>query len=188
MKKVLVVDDTEYNRLLLQEVLKSGGLEVSLARNGVEAMQSLETDRFDLILLDIRMPKMNGIEVLKRIRGGVSGAPVDQPVIALTAAASARDRAECKAAGCDAILGKPFKEPELWKMIGVVPQKTADPENEAKEAGAAYSLAHLEAMAHGNQDFVIDMVNSYLEMAAKSREKIRGLMQEETSLIRWTES
>lgn len=179
VKKVLVVDDTEYNRLLLQEVLVSGGLEIALATNGVEAIEAMEKDRFDLVLLDIRMPEMDGIEVLKRIRSGKSGAPVGQPVIALTAAASAEDQAACRAAGCNAILGKPFKEAELWKMMGVVPAQKTEPENEIKEAGSAYSLAHLQAMAHGNQDFVIDMVQSYLEMAGRSRKEMKRLLEEE---------
>jgi signal transduction histidine kinase/FixJ family two-component response regulator len=177
VKKVLVVDDTEYNRLLLNEVLTSGGLEVVLANNGLEALKLLAEDRFDLVLLDIRMPKMDGIAVLKQIRGGKSKAPSDQQVIALTAAATAEDRAECRAAGCDAILGKPFKEAELWKMIGVTPKKHVDPERQVKEEDKVFSLAHLKSMAHGNTDFVVDMVQSYLVMADRSQIQIESYLK-----------
>lgn len=177
-RTVLVVDDAEYNRLLLKEVLGSGGFEVGLATNGLEALECLEKDRFDLILLDIRMPEMDGVEVLKRIRSGNSAAPEDQPVIALTAAASAQEQAECKAAGCNAILGKPFKEADLWTMMGVLPAKEESPENQEETPGSLYSLTHLQAMARGNQDFVIDMVHSYLEMAQRSLEQMKVHLDE----------
>ncbi len=75
-KKILVVDDEEGLRLLYKEELEDEGALVTLAASGAEALERLEEDSFDLILLDIKMPGMDGVEVLRRIKEKWSDVPV----------------------------------------------------------------------------------------------------------------
>lgn len=115
---VLVVEDNEFNRRLLKDTLTSWGQEVLLAEDGWQALQLLEQQRFDLVLLDIRMPGIDGIEVATRIRQQErerSGKPV--PIIAITADADAATRESCLSAGINAVLAKPILPELLAKAI-----------------------------------------------------------------------
>ena len=115
---ILVVEDIEFNRLLLNDLLTSWGQQVILADNGFLALQFTERKRFDLILLDIRMPGIDGIEVVRRLRCREqerSEAPV--PIIAITADTDAATREACLAAGINVVLSKPIVPEELASAI-----------------------------------------------------------------------
>jgi signal transduction histidine kinase/CheY-like chemotaxis protein len=115
---VLVVEDNEFNRRLLKDHLTSWGQEVLLAEDGWQALQLLEQQRFDLILLDIRMPGIDGFEVATLIRQQElerSEKPV--PIIAITADAGTTTREACLNAGINAILAKPVLPEQLARAI-----------------------------------------------------------------------
>ena len=104
--RVLVVDDIEANRDVLTRMLQGLGAQVRQAENGLQALQLLQQTHFDIIFLDIRMPVMDGIETLKRLR---SELPRPQPVVvALTASALAHERQAYMREGFDDFIGKPF--------------------------------------------------------------------------------
>lgn len=164
-QRVLIVDDTEYNRKLLAEILESRGVRFREAQNGREALEILEEEQFDVILLDIRMPELNGLQVMEKIRAGETGAPQDQPVVALTAAVTDQEQAECREAGSSAILIKPFEESRLCQLLQLpvhIQRKNTD------DSDNAFSLARLERMANGNPEFVKKMVSTYIQMAHKA--------------------
>lgn len=115
---VLVVEDNEFNRRLLKDTLTSWGQEVLLAEDGWQALELLEQQRFDLILLDIRMPGIDGIEVATRIRQQElerSEKPV--PIIAITADADTATREACLNVGINAVLSKPVLPEQLATAI-----------------------------------------------------------------------
>ena len=115
---VLVVEDNEFNRRLLKDYLTSWGQEVLLAEDGWQALELLEQQSFDLILLDIRMPGIDGIEVATRIRQQElvrSEKPV--PIITITADADAATREACLSAGINAVLAKPVLPEQLARTI-----------------------------------------------------------------------
>jgi signal transduction histidine kinase/CheY-like chemotaxis protein len=115
---ILVVEDNEFNRRLLKETLTSWGHQVLLAENGWQALQLLEQQRFDLVLLDIRMPDIDGIEVARRVRQRElerSGKAV--PIIAITADADAATRGTCLAAGINAVLAKPVIPKQIARAM-----------------------------------------------------------------------
>jgi CheY-like chemotaxis protein len=115
---ILVVEDTEFNRMLLDDLLTSWGQQVILAENGLLALQFTESKCFDLILLDIRMPGIDGIEVARRLRcreQELSKTPV--PIIAITADVNAATREACFAAGINVVLAKPIVPGELARAI-----------------------------------------------------------------------
>jgi signal transduction histidine kinase/CheY-like chemotaxis protein len=115
---VLVVEDNRFNRQLLEDILAAWRLQVIQAEDGWHALQLTEQRRFDLILLDIRMPDIDGIEVARRIRNREqerSEAPV--PIIAITADADTATRKACLGAGIDAVLAKPVDPEQLTRAI-----------------------------------------------------------------------
>ena len=114
-KRVLIVEDVAVNRLLLQDMLEPVGLQIREARNGREALELLHEELPDLILLDLKLPDMSGLDIIGRLRGLLGGDQV--PVIVLSAQAFASDEAGALAAGSDAFLRKPFRRDELFAVI-----------------------------------------------------------------------
>jgi len=106
--RVLLVDDDAINRLAVSTELEYQGYDVVLAQNGLEAIERLQDQEFDVVLLDIQMPVMDGLECTRRIRNGETGADRDIPVIALTGYAMETDRAKFEAAGIDGQISKPI--------------------------------------------------------------------------------
>lgn len=115
-KNILLVDDMEANRFIAGETLKNRGFEISFACNGIEALEVLETTVFDVVLMDVRMPKMNGIDAVKSLKAGNS-INKNTPVIAMTANAEKSEMERCKAAGMEDFVGKPFKTQVLVDSI-----------------------------------------------------------------------
>ena len=111
--KILVVDDEQSMREFLDIMLKKEGYKVSLASNGDEVLKHIDKDIFDLVLLDIRMPKMDGIAVLKKIK---STSP-ETVVIMITAYASADTAIKAMKEGAYDYITKPFKVDEIKLII-----------------------------------------------------------------------
>jgi two-component system sensor histidine kinase/response regulator len=114
--RVLVADDHDVNREIAVEVLQALGFTVSAATDGFDALERLTREEFDAILLDIRMPGLDGFEVTRRLRADPRFAKL--PVIALTAHAMMEDEQRCRAAGMTAFLSKPIDESELLSALG----------------------------------------------------------------------
>src|SRR5579872_7091157 len=105
MAKILVVDDEEHIVMILRDSLEFSGFQVNTAYNGVEALQSVEKEKPDLMVLDIGMPKMDGWEVCRRMKS--SETTKDVPIIILTAYAQASDRKKGLDLGADRFITKP---------------------------------------------------------------------------------
>ena len=111
--RVLVAEDVESNQALIKSLLHKLGLDVSVVSDGSEAVQTALGQDFELILMDMQMPNMNGYEATKLLRSkGVA-----TPIIALTANAIKGDDRKCIEAGCDDYLGKPFERTELLEKL-----------------------------------------------------------------------
>lgn len=114
--RILAVDDVAPSRLLLKKLLSEIGFEVQEAGNGLETVQLWQEWHPDLILMDMRMPVMDGYEATKQIKSQPQGEKTI--IIALTASAFEEERVEILAAGCDDFMRKPFYETELLEKIG----------------------------------------------------------------------
>lgn len=112
MKRALIVDDTKNIRMLLTTCLEVMGYEVVTANNGQEALDLFEHDMFDLAFIDIKMSKISGTEVLRKIRAK----GIEVPVIIMTAFATVKNAVECTKLGAVAYLQKPFTSDKI-KMI-----------------------------------------------------------------------
>ncbi|MBX9781779.1 MAG: response regulator [Chitinophagaceae bacterium] len=113
-KRILVVDDHELNRELLVLLLNEYNCRVETADNGAQAISKLLNRKFDLVLMDVQMPEMNGIETTLRIRNELV---LDVPVIACTAFNQPAEKEACTAAGMNDYLGKPIQEEELLQVL-----------------------------------------------------------------------
>ncbi len=112
---ILLVEDNPVNQLVARGMLSKLGCEVVVAGHGAEALEALELQRFDLVLMDCNMPVMDGYEASRRIRQ--SGRWPRLPIVALTANAMPEERDRCRAAGMSDYLAKPFRREELMTLI-----------------------------------------------------------------------
>jgi signal transduction histidine kinase/CheY-like chemotaxis protein len=122
--RLLVVEDNPANRMVASAILGAVGATVETACDGREGLRRISERHFDLVLMDIHMPNMDGVEALTRLRSGEAGA-CDIPVIALTADAMERDSERLMALGFDAVQAKPFKPDDLIAAIARVSGRRA---------------------------------------------------------------
>lgn len=124
--RVLVAEDMAVNRDLLETGLTHAGHQVSLVTNGAEAVAMLSRQRFDVVLMDVQMPVLDGIEATHRIRA-MPPPSGSVPILALTASLMEAERRHCLAAGMNRVLGKPIIWPELLAALAVLgPSVAAD--------------------------------------------------------------
>jgi CheY-like chemotaxis protein len=116
-KKILVVDDDEMNKTLVRMILDGWGVKTSLAGSGIEAIEQIEKENFDAVLMDIQMPGLSGIETIKLIRSTMKGEKATVPVIAVTGNALKGEEEKCIRAGMNDYISKPFKEEDLYSKL-----------------------------------------------------------------------
>lgn len=126
---VLIVEDNQINRFILREMLQGDGHRVTEAHDGLAGLDLAGQHKFDVIFMDISMPRLDGIAATVRLRAG-KGASRDVPIIALTAHASDEDRALFLASGMNAVLTKPLNRTAMFEMMG----KVTKPRKPVKEA------------------------------------------------------
>jgi signal transduction histidine kinase/CheY-like chemotaxis protein len=115
--RILIVEDIPANHLVAATLLRREGFKVDVAEAGAIAIAMVQRMPYDLVLMDLIMPEMDGLEATRRIRA-LQGQPTRLPVIALTATTSADDRVRCIAAGMDDMLGKPIRPSALFGTVG----------------------------------------------------------------------
>jgi CheY-like chemotaxis protein len=116
--RVLIADDDAMNRLVAVESLKYLECQTDAVSTGTEALDALEAQPFDLVLMDVHMPDLTGIEAtLELRRREAASGRARMPVIALTASATAKDQQACMEAGMDGVLTKPFRIEQLKSVI-----------------------------------------------------------------------
>lgn len=163
-KKILLVEDNEMNRLVATTVLAETGVEITEAENGLEAITLLKENVYDVILMDVQMPVMDGFEAAEKLRKQLK---ITTPVIALTANAIKGESDKCKAAGMNDFLSKPFKEDDLIQLLcrWVGNKPFVDTLQQPAVTGGShkmlYDLTSLKKMSRGNTAFIHKMVNLF---------------------------
>ena len=115
--RILLVEDNRVNQMVAKLMLKRLGYQISaIANNGLEAVQAVQNDSYDLILMDVQMPKMDGLAATKMIRQGLKS-PVR--IVAMTADAMPEDRQACLDAGMNDFISKPISIQDLISIVSV---------------------------------------------------------------------
>ena len=115
-RHILLVEDNLMNQKVVSKMLEKQGYEITIANHGEEAVQMFRQEQFDLILMDVQMPVMNGIDATRSIRGS-EGDGSHVPIIACTANVMKGDRENCIEAGMDGYISKPIKRQDLLEVI-----------------------------------------------------------------------
>jgi CheY-like chemotaxis protein len=166
--KVLVVEDIALNQLLMKTLLDDFGFDRDIASNGRIAIEKLEKKTYDIILMDLQMPEMNGFEATEYIRKTMNS---KIPIIALTADVTTVDLAKCKAVGMNDYIAKPVDERLLYsKIVGLVkkPNATKTPPiavatDEITKRKRYIDMTYLNKCTKSNSKLMMEMISLYLE-------------------------
>jgi CheY-like chemotaxis protein len=183
-KKILVVEDVELNRHLVLQILSGWDFQVNMAANGKEALEILNNEFFDLILMDIQMPEMDGVEATRCIRS--LEPPVNAiPIIALTANTMKDDTDKYFQAGMNGCISKPFKDEELYNIISKTLHGDQMITNAFKQTdnshnpGAAviYDLTLINSISGGDNEFTVRMVRLFLDTMPAMLQQLNDFSQ-----------
>jgi signal transduction histidine kinase/DNA-binding NarL/FixJ family response regulator/predicted hydrocarbon binding protein len=186
VKKVLIVEDNLMNQKLATIILQSNGFEITLADNGSKAVDILKEKTFDVILMDIQMPVMDGYRATQIIRDELH---ICTPIIAMTAHALAGEKEKCIQLGMNDYLSKPFKENDLllkiaqWAPNG---DSHADNNNGTEKISAGKSiidLSFLLTQARSNKTFILEMIQIFKQQTPKDMATLEEAIGREDFLL-----
>lgn len=180
-KRILVVEDVELNQHLARHIMESWGCVVEIAENGSLAVEMVKRSDFDLVLMDIQMPVMDGMEATRQIRSMRDERKAAVPIVALTANAM---KSECESylkLGMNDCMAKPFEEPMLFNTISknikkVAPMNNSTFQSSEKNISASsklYDLSMVEEISGGDKSFTVKMLKLFLETIPATLTDIR---------------
>ncbi|HJU46337.1 MAG TPA: response regulator [Chitinophagaceae bacterium] len=195
-KKILLAEDVELNQFIARHLLESWGIEVMVANNGREALAAVEKSDYDLVLMDIQMPEMDGIEATKYIRLLADPVKAKVPVIALTANALKGDSEKYLSVGMTDYLSKPFDETKLFQVITrnmtnleegevpavdkeEVPVTVKQKENAPMTTDTLYDLTTIRSISGGDENFVKKMIDLFIETVPQNVEELNKALAEQ---------
>jgi CheY-like chemotaxis protein len=192
-RHILVAEDVELNQYLVKHIMESWGFTVDIVNNGREAVAMVQKNNYDLVLMDIQMPEMDGMEATRQIRQLRDGVKASVPIIALTANALKGDSEKYIAAGMNDFLPKPFNEQKLFLIISnnlksgapapatiaMNQSKAQVPKNQEK----LYDLTMVKTISGGDESFVKRMVQLFIDTMPPSLDELK----KETQQQNWTQ-
>jgi PAS domain S-box-containing protein len=181
--KVLVVEDMALNQLLMMTVLDDFGFERDIAENGKIAIEKLKTNPYDIILMDLQMPEMNGFEATEYIRNTMNSTI---PIIALTADVTTVDLAKCKSVGMNDYIAKPVDERVLYsKIVGLIKKPQAKklskkniPKNSENQKSKYTNLDYLKHRTKSDSKLMQEIIALYLEQTPALLNTIKQSLQD----------
>jgi signal transduction histidine kinase/CheY-like chemotaxis protein len=153
--KLLLVEDNKMNRQLMKHLLHQWKIDFDIAVNGIEAVKLVRNHEYDLILMDIQMPEMDGYTATKKIRNELHSSI---PIIAMTAHALAGEKEKCLSLGMNDYLSKPIDEKNLYKQI----TKYAIENKNRKQNFSVIDLSYLHSISNGDKKFEQEMISSFV--------------------------
>ena len=153
---ILVAEDMVLNQLLIKTLLDDFGFKCDIAANGKIAIKKLQAKLYDIILMDLQMPEMNGIEATRYIRDKMES---QIPIIALTADVTTFDLQKCNDAGMNDYISKPINEKQLYnKIVNQVKKTTV-----AEKASKIIDLTYFKKHTKNNKKLLLEMIEIYLQ-------------------------
>jgi signal transduction histidine kinase/CheY-like chemotaxis protein len=164
-RRILVAEDVGANQLVIGAVLKSLGHSVEIVGDGAAALERAAAGGFDIALIDLQMPLMDGLEATRRIRA-LEGAAARLPIVALTASALAVDRQACTAAGMDGFVTKPFEPREIAALVARL----------TSGAEAARDTRLMQLLDWTSEDDAADLLAVFMSESAEARRDLHVAM------------
>ena len=180
---VLLAEDNAINQELARRVLEKAGHAVTVVENGRDALAALDGGIFDVVLMDVQMPEMDGLEAAAAIRGGEEGTGRHVPIVAMTAHALQGDRETCLAAGMDAYISKPVDQAELLRVLRSMASGGGEPVGEStagqSETGrpapkSVFDREQAMARMAGDEGIMAELAGMFL---TQYRESLAGIRQ-----------
>ncbi len=167
---LLVVEDNDVNRIVITKYLKDWNFTYDCVSDGLTALELIERNKYDVILLDVEMPGMKGYDVVKYIRNELK--MPDQPVVAMTAHANKEEEQKCLNAGMNDYISKPFNPDDLKLIIYSVIGKRNESEKTDPFLSRATDLSYLREMSDGNEDFFKEFITLFMQNAPAGLDEI----------------
>jgi len=184
--KILLAEDHEINQILATNLLEKFGAEVDVAENGIEVLKKIQRKEYDVVLMDMQMPRMNGLTATTAIREKLL---MGIPIIAVTANVMPAEKKKCFAVGMNGYVAKPYDAGVMFEAIAKVIdrkkirmpalrkaeaslKKNTPAEQIAGPTRKLYSLKNLERISGGNNDFVRKMIRMFLDKMPHSIEEL----------------
>ncbi|GAB3817279.1 hypothetical protein GCM10028895_13250 [Pontibacter rugosus] len=168
--RVLLAEDNEINQLLITTVLGGWNVHIDAVLNGVEAIKMFEQNHYDIVLMDMQMPEMDGYDATKFIRQQ-QGSKAQIPVIALTAHATTGEIEKCLAAGADAYVSKPFDPDHLYQTMHRLTYNTTPA---PVVTSPKISLTQLYTMVDGQLSFIYELLSMCQQNAIETVRKLEA--------------
>jgi len=178
--KILVAEDTAFNQKFIQRLLDRWNHQISLVGNGREALEALKNESFDIVLMDVQMPLLNGLEATKTIRLDEQQSKKHMPIIAMTAHAIKGDRQRCLEAGMDEYISKPIDSDKLFDAIEKLTKASGNPDGTEDLSPAIDKGALLKAF-DGDWNFLKEVVDVFLSDYPKLLDDLRRAHKESDS-------
>ncbi|MEO6136262.1 MAG: response regulator, partial [Ginsengibacter sp.] len=177
---ILVAEDNEINQKLLEHLFKNWGIPFTLAKNGKEAIEKLQQQKFQLILMDIQMPEMDGYSASREIRQTLG---IDTPIVAMTAHVLEGEKEKCLSYGMNDYLSKPLSEKKLLQIINQYSQ-LASPDFKSNEGVAAekmyqhINLTYLHEVSDGDKEYEKSVTFQFIEAIPNDINQLKKAWQE----------
>ncbi len=175
--RVLLVEDNSINQILAQRLVRKRGHNIVVANNGREALAALEIEHFDVILMDVQMPEMSGLEVTEAIRASEKNTGKHIPIIATTASAMKEDRELCLNAGMDAYISKPIERDILFETIDRLTGYNKESKRGAggvRTTDPVFDVGAVLDSLDGDSELLREIAGIFLAQCPKHVEKIRA--------------
>ncbi len=175
--KILVAEDTPFNQKFILRLLQRWNHRTTLVDNGRLALEALSAETFDLILMDVQMPEMDGLQTAKIIRENEQQSGNHIPIIAMTAHAVKGDRERCLQAGMDNYVSKPIDSNKLFEAMETLTKKTGQPDGTAVDSATLDEEMLLQAF-DGDWDFLQEVVEVFLSDYPRLVDDLRRAVNE----------
>jgi CheY-like chemotaxis protein len=173
--KILLAEDIIFNQKLAVTILEQKGHKAVVAENGKAAVEAFEKESFDLILMDIQMPEMDGLDATRIIREKEKETGGHIPIAAMTAHTLETDRENCRKAGMDAFIAKPIRQDEFLSVIEELTSSCVKSEtkgNSHSDLGKVIDKAALFAIVDGNKELLKQLISLYFQNLPKVMSQI----------------
>jgi len=173
--RVLVVEDNDLNRFLAITLLQKWNAVVDTAVNGLEALERLQKGAYDIVLMDLQMPEMDGFQAVEAIRNKMN---LSTPVVALTANALFSEKERCLSSGMNDYMSKPYKPEQLYEIILLHAAQKVGTKPSNAEGEGLFALHRLEELCGGNRMDILRTAEIFVNQLQKDLEGLRLKIQE----------